>query len=258
MIEDDRSGVETNSPESQGLMTAFKFLLAAVLVCAIIATLISFLLPVQRVGTEPARRSQCKNNLKQIALALLNYHDQYHSLPPAYTVDENGKPLHSWRTLILPYLDQKSVYDKIDLTKAWNDPANAEVFKSSNARWVYECPSGTYPSERANHTTYLAVLTPESCFRGTDPRPLSDITDSHSQTLLVLEVDAEHSVPWMSPRDADEALFLAINPNSKTDHVGGTHVLFVDGKVRFLKSDFPTAVRRALISIAGNDDLTDF
>ncbi|MEZ6144785.1 MAG: DUF1559 domain-containing protein [Planctomycetaceae bacterium] len=51
-----------------------------------------------------SRHLQCKNNLKQIMLALHNYHDDFGTFPPAYTVDENGKRMHSWRTLIWPYL----------------------------------------------------------------------------------------------------------------------------------------------------------
>ena len=98
-------------------------------VLAIIVVLIALLLPpASRSGRGEARRSQCKNNLKQIGLALHNYHDIYHVFPPAYTVDGNGKPLHSWRTLILPYLDQAPLYLKIDLSKPWDDPANAESF----------------------------------------------------------------------------------------------------------------------------------
>jgi hypothetical protein len=67
--------------------------------------LICLLLPAVRSARGPARRAQCGNNLKQIALALLTYETVYHALPPAYTVDADGKPLHSWRTLILPYLE---------------------------------------------------------------------------------------------------------------------------------------------------------
>ena len=77
---------------------------------------IALMLPAQRRAREPARRSQCKNNLKQIGLALHNYHETYGAFPPAYTVDADGKRLHSWRTLILPYLDQAPLYDKIDFS----------------------------------------------------------------------------------------------------------------------------------------------
>src|SRR5262245_30030320 len=54
---------------------------------------------------ESARRMSCSNNLHNIAIALRNYESVYHCLPPAYTVDAEGKPLHSWRTLLLPFLE---------------------------------------------------------------------------------------------------------------------------------------------------------
>ena len=78
-------------------------------------------------------------NLKQIELALFNYESTYHALPPAYTVDAEGNALHSWRTLILPYLDQTQLYEKIDLSKPWNDPVNAEAFNTRVP--VFQCPS---------------------------------------------------------------------------------------------------------------------
>lgn len=82
---------------------------------------------------------QCRA-LENIALALHNYAAKNHGvLPPTYTVDSAGKPLHSWRTLILPYIDYQDLYKKIDLSKSWNDPANAEVFKAHVK--VYHCPS---------------------------------------------------------------------------------------------------------------------
>ena len=83
-------------------------LVELLVVIGVIVILIGLLLPTVRAAHEPARRSQCCNNLKQIALALHNYADEHGEFPPAYTVDEQGQPLHSWRTLILPYLEQKA------------------------------------------------------------------------------------------------------------------------------------------------------
>lgn len=217
-------------------------------VIALIGILVALLIPAQRGGREPARRTQCKYKLKQIAIALDNYVSEYHALPPAYTVDEKGKPLHSWRTLILPFLDNAPLYKKIDLTKAWDDPVNAEACKAN--LWAYRCPSADCPD---GHTTYLAVVGPNGCFHPTKPRLLSAITDSHAETLMVLEVDVPHAVHWMAPTDADEALFLAISPKSALAHSGGTQAAFVDGHVEFLEAELPPAKRRALISISGKD-----
>jgi prepilin-type processing-associated H-X9-DG protein len=219
-------------------------------VLGIIGIVIAMMLPAVRAPREAARRNQCMSNLKQIALALKLYAEVHHALPPAYTTDADGKPLHSWRTLILPFMEEQQLYKSIDLTKPWDDPVNAEAFKTSVS--TYQCPSAF--SDPDNRTIYLAVLTPNSCFRAAEPRSLSDITDDASQTLMVIEVYEEHAVPWMSPVDADEKVALGIaGPKSRTAHPGGGNAAFVDGSVRFLKDDMPATQCLAMISIAGND-----
>lgn len=242
MIENSQS--ETPTPRKAFTLVEF---IVVLLICVVIAAL---LLPAVRYAGPAARRSQCKNNLKQIALALGNYVMNYKVLPPAYTVDESGKPLHSWRTLILPYLGAKPLYDKIDLTKAWDDPINADAYNSA-AIYAYRCPEAKCPT---THTTYMAVVTSNSCFRPTEPRSLSDITDPQSETLLVVELHSDQAVHWMAPLDADEKLLLGLGPKSKYAHNGGLNAAFVDGRVGFLESSLSTDQRRALISISGNDN----
>ncbi len=217
-------------------------------VLAILGLLFCLLLPVMRTAWPAAYRNQCTSNLKQIAVALQNYEQIYHALPPAYTTDSDGKPLHSWRTLILPFLEEQQLYKSIDLTKPWDDPANADACKTRVA--AYRCPSASIPN---NRTTYLAVVAPDGCIRPTGPRNLSDITDGTRTTLLLIEVDSQHAVPWMSPVDADEGLVMSLGPNSPLTHAGGFTVAFVDGHVAFLSADTLPAQRRALISIAGAD-----
>jgi uncharacterized Fe-S cluster protein YjdI len=225
--------------------TVIKILLGLTIVVVIVA----LLLPSVRVGREPARRSSCANNLKQIGIALQNYFDDHRSFPPVYTVDADGNRLHSWRTLILPYLEHADLYETIDLSRPWDDPANAEAAKQIVKS--YRCPSGTSP---LGQTTYLAVVTPNSCL-GPAPRDVAAITDEHSNTLMVIEVSSKDAVPWMSPNDADEAQVLKIAPSSKDlPHPSGQQALFVDGSVRTLSGDLSADQRRALISIAGNDD----
>src|SRR4051794_6427956 len=139
-------------------------------VLGILALLVALLLPATRSAREPARRSQCVNNLKMIALALRNYEQQYKALPPAYSVDAGGRPLHSWRTLILPYLEQARLYNTIDLAKPWDDPANARAMETIPT--VYLCPSAVGPS---GTTTYLANVSPDGCLVPGRPRPLAEI-----------------------------------------------------------------------------------
>src|SRR4029077_3708459 len=115
----------------------------------------ALLLPAFRSAQPGARRAQCTNNLKQIALALHNYAQIYEALPPAHTVDANGRPLHSWRTLILPYLEQGPLYQTIDLSKPWDDPANAKANETLVP--VFRCLESVGAQ---NKTTYLAIVAP--------------------------------------------------------------------------------------------------
>jgi len=228
-------------------------LIELVVVIVIIVILIALLIPAVRHAHPDGERNHCRNNLKQIGLALHLYHDVYGSFPPAYTVNANGRRLHSWRTLILPYLEQQTLYEQIDLSKPWDDPANADVFKTRIP--AYQCPSADLPQSK---TTYVAVVGRETCFPGAESRSLSEITDDTSETVIAFETDAAHAVNWMEPIDADEKEFLAFgkNPDALT-HTGGTIILRADGSIWFVSQDLPEKVRRALLTIAGGEDVPD-
>lgn len=235
-------------PERKPGMARF-WLIRVLAVVGIIGVLIALLLPAVRTSGDAARRMSCGNNLKRIGLALANYESDYHCLPPAYTVDADGKPLHSWRTLILPYLEQQALYEKIDLSKPWDDPANQAAHDARVP--TYECPSNVSPAGR---TTYLAVIGPDTCLRSEGPRTLADITDDYDLTLVVMEVDPQHAVHWMSPTDATEPMILDFAAAARLPHPEGAQALFVNSQVRFLSKDIKPDTLRALVSIAGNDD----
>lgn len=221
------------------------------LAVAVVAGLIviGLLLPATRRGVpEVARRVACANNLRAIAQAMLIYEQEHGTLPPACTRDAAGKPLHSWRTLLLPYLEERELYDSIDLTKPWDDPANAAA--RERMPHVYRCPSGTAPD---GHTTYMVVVSPDGCFREEGSVSVAEVLQP-SKTLLVAEFPTQRAVPWMAPEDADEETFVAVGPDSLTEHGGGAaNCVFVDGhSVTF----FPTHAnecgpecRRSLIRI---------
>jgi prepilin-type processing-associated H-X9-DG protein len=170
-------------------------------------------------------------------------------LPPAYTVDAKGRPLHSWRTLILPYLEQSALYASIDLAKPWDDSANAKAL--ATAPPVYRCPNTRGPG---NVTTYLAIASPDGCLSPARPRALAEITDSHGSTLMAIEAGDDNAVPWMAPLDAGESFLMSLGPESNLPHSGGVNACFLDGSVKFLKASIGASTRRALISIAGHDD----
>ena len=80
------------------------------------------------------------NNLHKIALAVLNYEVKYGRFPPAYTVDKKGRRMHSWRVLILEFLDS-DLYAQYDFSRPWNSPGNLAFAKKMRKDGPYLCPS---------------------------------------------------------------------------------------------------------------------
>lgn len=220
------------------------------LVClAIIGVIALLVLPATRRGSREApRRMMCHNNLKQIALALHSYESKYKMLPPAYTVDADGNRLHSWRSLILPFLEQSDLYAKIDFTKAWDDPANDAAFRGYPS--VYRCPSSASP---AGKTSYLAIVGEHNCIKPQTGRMLAEIVDGLSNTVMIFETEPSKAVHWMCPEDASEDMFVSVDPKSKTAHTGGRHACMADGAVQFLSLTIPKEKLSGLASIDGGE-----
>ncbi|MCG6154445.1 DUF1559 domain-containing protein [Rubinisphaera margarita] len=143
-------------------------LIELLVVIAIIAILVALLLPAVQQAREAARRSSCKNNLKQIGLALHNYHDVHTTLPPGWiSVDGTAHSAHDgvsgagWGTMILPYLEQPAIYDLFNANISIADPANDD-FRLNNIN-VFECPSDPKPprfeiEEEGSPGTVIAEL----------------------------------------------------------------------------------------------------
>jgi hypothetical protein len=113
-------------------------------------------------------QSSCHNNLKQIAIALHNYHDTFGSLPPAYVADENGRPMHSWRVLLLPFIEHKALYDEYRFDEPWDGPHNRQLADYMPS--VYRCPSDPGANPRLPISSYLAVVGPETIWPGGQTR----------------------------------------------------------------------------------------
>ncbi len=115
-------------------------LIELLVVIAIIAVLIALLLPAVQQAREAARRTQCKNNLKQIGLALHNYHDTHLIFPYSSSYVVPNGAAHTWFELICPYIDQAPLYAKIDFTKHSYDPVNQPLFDGRSFASI-SCPS---------------------------------------------------------------------------------------------------------------------
>jgi prepilin-type processing-associated H-X9-DG protein len=217
------------------------------LIC--MGVLVALLLPAVQAAREAARRVKCSNNLMQIAIAMHNYHETYKAFPPAYTTDLNGRPLHSWRTLLLPYIEQQALYSNIDLSKPWDDPVNLPM--ASIVVPTYTCPSLSTASPEM--TTYQVVVDPSGIFTGPASCPISTIVDGTSNTLLVVEVDSANVVSWMSPQDTDLPTFLGRGRAGRSPHPRGRNVVLADGSVRFLSDTMDTVTARGVVSKAGGE-----
>ncbi len=188
----------------------------------------------------PPRSSQCKSNLKQIGLALHEYHSKYGCFPPAYIADAEGRPMHSWRVLILPFLDQLPLYKQYRFDEPWNGPNNQRL--TDKALAIYTCPSDdqTEKNGRSRFTSYVAIVGPETAWPGGKSVADRDISDGFANTLLVVEV-ANSRIPWAEPRDL-QIRQMAPTINSKSGqgissrHGNGANVLIADGSAENLQA----------------------
>jgi type II secretory pathway pseudopilin PulG len=217
-------------------------------VLAVLGMLAVLLLPSRRRVGETAFRANCMNNLKQIWLALRTYHDDQGSFPPPYTVDPAGRRLHSWRTLLLPYLERNDLYGKIDLSRPWNDPVNLPV--GQDRFHPYRCPSRKGDKSR---TGYLVVVASDGVFRWGETTTRDQIRDDLNHTLMVIEVDEARTVPWMEPSDLDEQTLLALTKSSSAPHFGKLQFLAADGVIQAMDRMELAAQARSLVSINGHD-----
>jgi prepilin-type processing-associated H-X9-DG protein len=240
----------------EGRVTGKGLALAGIITGALgILIIPALMIPGVQAAREAARRTQCTNNLKQIGLALYNYESAVGSLPPAYVADENGRPRASWRVMILPYMEQISVYNAYNFDVAWDHPSNTTAINSRIT--TYLCPSESAEPGEELFTNYLMVTGPGTVF---DPQRaaitrLSDIKDGTSNTVGV--VQSSRKVHWASP---DDLVVDAKNPSQplpldqlKNPHPGGFQGLFLDGSVRFLKSSLDPVTLRSLFTIAGGE-----
>ncbi len=201
---------------------------------------VALLLPAVQAARHAARRTQSMNNLKQIALCLLNYDAAYGSLPPAFTTDAKGKPLLSWRVLILPYLEQKPLYDQFHLDEPWDSKHNKTLI--ARMPQEFKPPGGKAAPGKTN---YLTVRGKNTVFPGKDKIKLPDILDGTSNTIVVVEVSDKSAVIWTKPDDFkyDEkkpfAGLLGLRP-------GGFNAVFCDGSVHFIAESIEADILKHL------------
>jgi prepilin-type processing-associated H-X9-DG protein len=217
---------------------------------------IALLLPAVQSAREAARRAQCVNNIKQMGLAMHNYHDTLRHLPPAAIRSEDGKPLLSWRVAILPFIEQQALYEEFHLDEPWDSDHNkALISKMPN---VYACPSRPDDGAKDGLTHYQVFTGPSALFGLPKGTQFRDVTDGLSNTLMVVEGGEgviwtkPDDIPYPSQADLENQRIIPRPPVGST-HPGGFHAGFADGSVRFIKSTIDAAILRALITRNGGE-----
>ncbi len=200
--------------------------------------------------TSWAARSISQNNLKQIALAVHEYHDVNGQFPTAAIYSEDGTPLLSWRVAILPYIEQGHLYKQFKLDEPWDSPHNKKLLAQMPK--LYAPVAGQVKDKQS---TFYQVFTGKgTVFPGPKGIRLADITDGTSNTLMVVE--AGEAVPWTKPAELRYAPDRPL-PALGGMFVGGFNAAFADGSVRFIKDTTDVKILRALITRNGGE-VVDF
>jgi hypothetical protein len=191
---------------------------------------------------QAARRTQSANNLRQLGLAMHYYHDSYKRFPPAVLYGPDGKTPYSWRVALLPYLEQKALYDEYRFDEPWDSPHNRKIAETVVP--IYRSPADKPGSA---YTSYFALVGPGTAFGGEEGTRFADIQDGSSNTVLFVE--ARRAVPWTKPED------IAYDPEKPIPALGGFfprgfNAAFGDGSVHFLSDSIDEKALRALIGIA--------
>jgi prepilin-type processing-associated H-X9-DG protein len=205
-----------------------------------------------------AARAQSQNNLKQIGLSMHNYASTNGSLPPHAIYDKNGKPLLSWRVLILPYIEQDALYKKFHLDEPWDSEHNKKLL----AQMPVVYAGGDMKALKAHETHYQGFHGKGAIFEGKKGIPFpAGIPDGTSNTILVVE--AARAVPWTKPDDIpfDDSKEPSKELLKKVGGVfpGGFNAAFCDGSVHFLSQKISPRTLWSLITRNGGEVLgSDF
>jgi RNA polymerase sigma factor (sigma-70 family) len=191
-------------------------------------------------------RARSAANLQKLALAMHAYVEVHGRFPPAALTARDGKPLLSWRVLLLPHLGHKDLYRQFKTGEPWDGPHNRKLL--AQIPDVFAPVRGA--SGVADSTFYQLFAGKGTMFDDPDGVRPEDVTDGTSATVLLVE--AGQAVPWTRPADVAYAPGRPL-PRLGGLFKGGFHIALVDGSVQFVKKDFPEQVMHAAITRAGGE-----
>lgn len=179
-------------------------------VCGIgLAVLVGTLWHNVNLARQAALHSSCSWPLGKLHLAMHSYHAVHGHFPPAYLTDKEGTPIHSWRVLVLPYMDEQELYDAYSFDEPWNGPNNIRL--AHKMPKSYHCPS---EPESDSMTNYVVIVGKDTAFPFDQPTSYEDFRDGRDNTILVAEI-ADSDILWSEPRDlAADTMSSTVNHES--------------------------------------------
>ncbi len=221
---------------------------------------------------EAADRAQCNNNLKQLGLAIANYHDTCRNFPPAAESNPDLPPEKriSWMVAIIPFLEANNIYNRIDHKKGWDAEGNR--FAALTLVRTWQCPA--YPRRPPDSTFvpshYLGISgigdnaialpreDPRAGIFGYDrPAKLEELKRGFDEMLLSVETSQAHGAwtaagsPTTRGLIPDGAPYIGVGRQFGGNHPHGANAVFADGSVRFIEQAIDPAVWEAMATLSG-------
>jgi hypothetical protein len=223
---------------------------------AVFASLLWLVFPVLRGATASVQKISCRSNLERIAAALKQYEIEHGALPPAFIADATGKPMHSWRVLILPQLGEQTLHERYKFDEPWDGPNNIQLVKKMPD--VFGCPAD--PDARLKgESSYMVLVGPTTLFPGRTTMSSRQVRDDPTITILVAECPVAGTV-WTEPKDLDATrMKFSINGAMSKEigslHPGGANVVTLDGQARFISELFPDEYLQGMSTANGGEDV---
>jgi hypothetical protein len=215
---------------------------------AVVVLTLLALLGQSTVYGQAAAQRKSTNNLKQLALAMINYADvNQGTMPPATVYSKDGKALYSWRVLLLPYLEEQELYKQFKLDEPWDSKNNKPLLEKMPA--VFAPVAGA--TKDKNSTFYQVIVGKGAAFEDKEKiRFPASFTDGTSNTILIVE--AGEAVPWTKPAD------VKFDPDKELPKFGGLfkdgfHAALADGSDRFISKDVDKTILKAAITRSGGE-----
>lgn len=178
-------------------------------------------------------------------MAVANYTDANNGYPPAYQLGPDGTPWHSWRVLLLPYIEQDSLFKQYRFDEPWNGPNNNQL--ADHMPRTYAFHNKHKPG--LTTTNYLAVVGKETMWPGHEPHKQVHLANS-GETILIAE-NHGLNVHWMEPRDLDtNTMSYDFNhPKGLSSWHSYPAVVMVDGSLRSFKEGYDHETLRAMLTV---------